>query len=158
MANKISNGATRNLVIHGGASKLSELQIREDMEHIHNLVILDVKIEKGDIYLSTNSINNASFARTCMISRRDYKGLNIEWYRDECDGPLPKPQLQAFTIPVQARKTAARRGMNPYAPLFVVEDNDNDAEDDENMGHSSGEAHEGLGIAMNWSRHTIKST
>jgi len=151
MANKISNGATRNLVIRGGTSKLSELQIREDMEHIHNLVILDVKVEKGDIYLSTNSINNSSFARTCMISRREYKGLHIEWYGDECDGPLPKPQLHSFAIPVPAKSTAAKRGMNPYAPLFVVEDSDSDAEDDGNIGRSSGEAHEGLGIAMNWS-------
>jgi len=97
------------------------------MEHIHNLVILDVKVKNADIYVSTNSINNACFARTCMISRREYKGLRVEWYPDECDGPLPKLQLQAV---VTLKTDARRKSQNPYAPLFVVEDDCNDVEGD----------------------------
>ncbi|OCK83349.1 hypothetical protein K432DRAFT_379589 [Lepidopterella palustris CBS 459.81] len=89
VANKISIGATRNLVIRGGAEKLTEECIRDDMDHIHNLVVIDVKFKDDDIYISTNSIHNALFARTCMMSRSAYKGLRIEWYPDECAAPIP---------------------------------------------------------------------
>lgn len=95
VANKISTGATRNIVIRNGASKnITESGIREDLEHIHNLVVINVAIKKGDIYISTNSVHNALFARTCMMSRSLYKGVKIEWYPDECADPLPRVQQQ----------------------------------------------------------------
>lgn len=100
VANKISIGATRNLVIRNALSKgLCETRIREDMEHIHNLVIVEVKFREGDAYVSTNSVHNCLFARTCMMSRRDYKGLRIEWYPDECAAPLPQIVPQPRSLP-----------------------------------------------------------
>ena len=94
IANKIANGATRNVIIHSALEKgLTETQIRDDMEHIHNLVIVDVTFRAGDAYVSTNSVHNALFARTCMMSRSTYKGCKIEFFRDECDVPLPAPRF-----------------------------------------------------------------
>ena len=90
--NKIQGGATRNILIrHASSNGLSAPQIRDDMEHIHNLDIIDVTFRNGDAYVSTNSVHNALFARTCMMSRTRYKGCKIEFYRDECDVPLPAP-------------------------------------------------------------------
>ena len=91
VSNKIGIGATRNLVIRGAAEKLTEVQIRNHLDHIHNLVVIDVRFERGDVFISTNSIHNALFARTCMMSRTAYKGLRIDWYPDECALPLPTP-------------------------------------------------------------------
>ena len=71
-----------------------EPQIRNDMEHIHNLVIIDVRVRSGDAYISMNSVHNALFARTCMMSRKEYKGCKIEFFPDECDVPLPPGQAK----------------------------------------------------------------
>ena len=92
MANKISIGATRNLIIRGVHPNITEQRLREDLDHIHNLVIISIFYSKGDAHLSLNSIHNALFARTCMMSRAMYKGMKIEWYPDECALPLPKQQ------------------------------------------------------------------
>ena len=95
ITNKISNGATRNIIIHTALEKgLNEGCIREDMDHIHNLVIIDITFRQGDAYVSTNSVHNALFARTCMMSRAEYKGCKVEFYRDECDVPLPIRTLE----------------------------------------------------------------
>lgn len=88
---KLANGHSRNLVIRGALGKIAEENIREDMEHIHNLVIIATVWRGSDLYISTNSVNNATFARNCMMSRLQYKGLKIEWYPDECAEPIPKP-------------------------------------------------------------------
>jgi hypothetical protein len=69
IANKISIGATRNLVIHKRNAKHTEDSIREDLEHIHNLVVIKVTLQGPDAHISTNSVHNALFARTCMMSR-----------------------------------------------------------------------------------------
>ena len=71
---------------------ITEQRLRNDMEHIHNLVVIGVNFQNGDAYLSLNSIHNALFARTCMLSRAFYKGTKIEWYPDECSQPLPTMQ------------------------------------------------------------------
>lgn len=75
-------------MIRGGARFLSEEKIRLDMDHIHNLVITDVVIDDRDVFVSTNSIEGATFAQTCMRSRKDYKGLKIDFSADECNIPL----------------------------------------------------------------------
>ncbi|SMY20835.1 unnamed protein product [Zymoseptoria tritici ST99CH_1A5] len=94
IAHKITNGATRNIRIRGAVDKgLTEDVIRDDMEHIHNLIIISVEFRKGDAFVSTNSVHNALFARTCMMSRSSYKGCKIEFYPDECDVPLPARNL-----------------------------------------------------------------
>jgi hypothetical protein len=71
---------------------VTEARIREDLEHIHNLVVISVIFDKGNAYISTNSVHNALFARSCMMSRLAYKGMRIDYYPDECAGPLPKIQ------------------------------------------------------------------
>lgn len=109
IGNKIANGATRNILIHSAIEKgLTESQIRDDMEHIHNLVIIDVVFRNGDAYVSTNSIHNALFARTCMMSRSTYKGCKIEFIRDECDVPLPTKMYvpKAIGAEKKAKKAA----------------------------------------------------
>ncbi len=80
------------MIIRGASNnnKLTEEKIRADMEHIHNLVIIAVVWRGADAYISTNSVNNAMFARTCMTSRALYKGMKIEWYPDECAQLIPE--------------------------------------------------------------------
>jgi hypothetical protein len=91
IGNKIANGATRNLLIRSAVEKgLLEPQIRNDMEHIHNLVIIDIQFRNGDAYVSMNSVHNALFARTCMMSRKEYKGCKVEFFPDQCDVELPQ--------------------------------------------------------------------
>ena len=92
VANKIAIGATRNIVIRNAHTNITEQRIRDDLDHIHNLVIVDISFEAGDIYIELNSIHNSLFARTCMMSRATYKGMKIEWYADSCAQPLPKFQ------------------------------------------------------------------
>ena len=49
-----------------------------------------------DAFVSMNSIHNALFARTCMMSRSTYKGCRIEFARDECDVSLPTKPTKVF--------------------------------------------------------------
>ncbi|KAG8530008.1 uncharacterized protein KY384_005490 [Bacidia gigantensis] len=92
VANKIGIGATRNLVIRGVHNNITEERLRDDLDHIHNLVVIEVTFERGDAFIELNSIHNSLFARTCMMSRTGYRGMKIEWYPDECSQPLPKKQ------------------------------------------------------------------
>ena len=132
MISKLANGVSRNLVIRGGASKLSEEQIREDMDHIHNLVIIAVVHRDQDIYVSTNSVNNAMFARSCMSSRAAYKGLRIDWYPDECTEPLPQKPIAASKAKPQT--AAPSPDPNRFNLLNV-----DDEEDSDRRGGSSSE-------------------
>lgn len=67
MANKIGIGATRNLVIRNASSRHTEEAIRNDLEHIHNLVVIGVTFRGQNVHINTNSVHNAMFARTCMM-------------------------------------------------------------------------------------------
>lgn len=80
-------------MIRGAQSNITEERLREDLDHIHNLVVVDFASKKGDLFISLNSIHNSLFARTCMMSRATYKGMKIEWYPDECAQPLPRMQF-----------------------------------------------------------------
>ena len=71
-------------------SNITEESIREDLDHIHNLVVISVKFKQGSAYISTNSVHNALFARSCMMSRRTYKGMRIWFSPDDCAEPLVK--------------------------------------------------------------------
>ena len=107
IANKISNGATRNILVRNALEKgLTEQRIRDDMEHIHGLVIIEITYQSGNAYVSTNSVHNALFARTCMMSRTEYKGCKIEFYPDECDVALPVRAKPPPTVPnVSSKKS-----------------------------------------------------
>lgn len=94
------------MVIRGVHPNITEERIREDLDHIHNLVIIGVAYQNGDAHIELNSIHNSLFARTCMMSRAVYKGTRIEWYPDECAQPLPKMQYlpKKENIPAQPVK------------------------------------------------------
>lgn len=89
-AHKIGLGACRNLVVRYCNPNHTERKIVDDLEHIHNLVVIHVEFIGGHCFISTNSVNAAMFARTCMMSRLKYKGSRIEWGVDECAQPLHK--------------------------------------------------------------------
>jgi hypothetical protein len=64
--------------------------IRNDLEHIHHLEVVDVTtLAGGHLLVSTNDVSLAVTARTCMSSRLKYKGSRVEFYPDECWEPLP---------------------------------------------------------------------
>jgi hypothetical protein len=127
VSNKIAGGATRNLVVRGVAGKLTTDQIREHLDHIHNLVIVDICSKNGDAYISTNSIHNALFARTCMMSRTAYKKFRVEYYPDECAEPLPQLQPKA-RVPAPHLPTKPMPIVNQYALLDTGSDVDSGSE------------------------------
>ncbi|KAL8922624.1 MAG: hypothetical protein Q9172_003498 [Xanthocarpia lactea] len=136
VASKIRIGATRNLIIRGVKPQITEQRLREDLDHIHNLIIVSVSFIEGNVYLSLNSIHNALFARTCMMSRAMYRGMKIEWYPDECALPLPKVEITARKEMVAASKPNPTPMANRFQMLNmhddVTEDGSSfgDAEDD----------------------------
>ncbi|KAI9368819.1 hypothetical protein BJX61DRAFT_194964 [Aspergillus egyptiacus] len=103
---KIGNGASRNLVIYNVNPNIHEGLIRDDLEHIHNLIVISVKFKNGNAYISTNSVHNALFARSCMMSRLTYKGMKIGFYPDECAEPLWK-------IPTGPKKATSAPSKKP---------------------------------------------
>jgi len=144
VVNKMSTGATRNLVVRNSAHKLTEDIIRKDLDHIHNLVVIHVHNFRNDVFISTNSVHNALFARTCMMSRILYRGLKLEWYADECAAPLPKSPTVSHTVssvtskPSQQVKVGATR-VPPSANRFGVLDiEDGEASDEEQRRRSNG--------------------
>lgn len=141
VADKIKSGATRNILIRNGNGKVSEEEIRTHMEHIHNLVILEIKVQDGDIYVSTNSIHNALFARTCMMSRQKYKGLKVEWYPDECAEPLvvaQRPSSARASIPERSKGQVNLT--NRFNVLNMDDDEDSDDEESEDDSEEEGAA------------------
>ncbi|CAA9966625.1 hypothetical protein PTMSG1_09984 [Pyrenophora teres f. maculata] len=131
VSNKIANGATRNLVVRGVAEKVTADQIRDHLDHIHNLVVVDIYFQKGDAYISTNSVHNALFARTCMMSRTTYKGTRIEYYPDECAEPLPRPTKSQ--IPVSRVPMKPMPVVNQYALLDTGSDDDSQSDEESYM-------------------------
>jgi hypothetical protein len=101
--------------------------IKDHLDHIHNLVVVDIVFRNGDAYVSTNSIHNALFARTCMMSRTLYKGLRIEHFADECAGPLRHVKSHVLTPPVALKSKSIT---NTYAILDTGSDLESDSEDD----------------------------
>lgn len=67
VAHKIYGGATRNFVIRNIGLKHTENSIRDDLDHIHNLVVIKLTFKGQDVHVSTNSVHNAIIARTCMM-------------------------------------------------------------------------------------------
>ncbi|OJJ01196.1 hypothetical protein ASPVEDRAFT_40750 [Aspergillus versicolor CBS 583.65] len=126
---KIGNGASRNLVIYNVNPNITEDIIRKDMEHIHNLIVISVKFKHGNAYISTNSVHNALFARSCMMSRFTYKGMKIAFYPDECAEPLP-------SIPTGPKKVAAPKKPIPLPNRFHLLSMDG-SEDEENEDHGA---------------------
>ncbi|KAL8673126.1 MAG: hypothetical protein Q9168_002458 [Polycauliona sp. 1 TL-2023] len=126
VAGKIRIGATRNLIIRSVKPNITEERLREDLDHIHNLIIISISYIDGNVYLSLNSIHNALFARTCMMSRAMYKGMKIEWYPDECALPLPKTEHTVRKEPTFTPKLKT----NPMVNRFQMLNMDDDATED----------------------------
>ncbi|KAK1595227.1 uncharacterized protein LY79DRAFT_511301 [Colletotrichum navitas] len=129
VASKIGIGATRNLVVRRCDPGLTEEGIRDDLEHIHNLVVVQVTFSGGSCHISTNSVHNAMFARTCMMSRQKYKRSRVEWDVDECAQPLEVTQ----THRVQPYVLSSKQPMNPMANRFEVLKLDANDDDEENI-------------------------
>lgn len=153
VANKIGIGATRNLIIRNVHPNITEERLRDDLDHIHNLIVIEMSFQNGDAHLSLNSIHNSLFARTCMMSRKEYKGMKIEWYPDECAQTLPKIQYipkKENLAPPPAKKADAM--MNRFQML-------NMDGDDTEEGSEEGEIVSDLSsLNINrspWNRHTI---
>lgn len=133
VANKIGIGATRNLIIRGVHPNITEDRLREDLDHIHNLIVINISFQNGDAHLSLNSIHNSLFARTCMMSRAAYKGMRIEWYPDECAQPLPRMQY----APKKDNAAQPAKKVNPMVNRFQMlnmdgtENGDEDSSDEE---------------------------
>ncbi|KAK3380367.1 hypothetical protein B0T24DRAFT_191760 [Lasiosphaeria ovina] len=127
VAGKIGSGASRNLVIRRYDGRHTEENIREDLDHIHNLIIVKIEFLGGTCYLSLNSVHNAIYARQCMMSRFKYKGTKIEWDVDECAQPLEPPPP-----PVKPRKenAALKKAPSTVANRFHLLHID-DGEEDE---------------------------
>ncbi|KAI1859968.1 uncharacterized protein JN550_011779 [Neoarthrinium moseri] len=141
VAGKISQGATRNMVIRRCDPKHTEDSVRDDLEHIHNLVVIKIEFLGGSCYIKTNSVHNAMFARTCMMSRAKYKGSRIDWDTDECEQPLesarklslPRPSPPRSSSPkyqhVSPMKKPVVKVRNRFAGLRL--DDDDDMSDEE---------------------------
>ncbi|KAG9246609.1 hypothetical protein BJ878DRAFT_496388 [Calycina marina] len=118
VANKVGIGATRNLVVRNRSPKITEASIRDDLEHIHNLVVVKVTFDDQNVYISTNSVHNSMFARTCMMSRALYKGHKVDWAEDECAGPLVKRDAPLKPAPKTVKVAPL---MNRFQPLIMDE-------------------------------------
>ncbi|KAL8647923.1 MAG: hypothetical protein Q9210_005275 [Variospora velana] len=126
VASKVASGATRNLVVHGIHPNITEKLLRDDLDHIHNLVVISVTFSGADAYLSLNSVRNSLFARTCMMSRAKYKSTRIEWYPDECALPLPKAQVENKKANASWTKPKEAPIVNRFQ-MLNVDDDDGDA-------------------------------
>ncbi|KAF4974873.1 hypothetical protein FZEAL_8274 [Fusarium zealandicum] len=110
VAFNISRGASRSFVIRKCDPNLTEKSIRIDLEHIHNLHVIKIHFVNNDCFISTSSVHTAMFARTCMMSRAEYKGSRIDWAPDECAQPLSSLPASA---PAQRRPQARARSHKP---------------------------------------------
>ncbi|MCJ1379838.1 hypothetical protein MMC17_002941 [Xylographa soralifera] len=151
VAGKIHAGASRNLIVRGVHPNITAERIREDLDHIHNLIVIDIHFHQGNAFISLNSVHNSLFARTCMMSRGAYKTARIEWYPDECAQPLPK--IQHFT----KRENVAPpvKNLNPMVNRFQMLNmdgtEDGSEEDDEVQIPDFKSLHTGL----NWTPSTV---
>ncbi|KAI0905028.1 hypothetical protein F4823DRAFT_158495 [Ustulina deusta] len=129
VANKVAAGATRNLIIRRCGAHHTEDSVREDLEHIHNLIVVKVEFIGGSCYIKTNSVHNAMFARTCMMSRAKYKGSKIEWDVDECDQPFEIIQRAPVKPHPPPAKTPVAGTRNRFDMLRLDDDDNNESDD-----------------------------
>ncbi|KAK8170721.1 hypothetical protein BC567DRAFT_164548, partial [Phyllosticta citribraziliensis] len=119
LAKKIKFGATRVLCLRNAVGFINEQRIRDDMEHIHNLFIVNIKSCGHDIFVECSSILAAEFARTCMMSRIPYRDFRIENFPDGCaQDPTVHP---GFTVS-PAKDNTLPRCNNIYSVLALDED------------------------------------
>jgi hypothetical protein len=129
----IDHGASRNLVIRRVHPNISASLIREHLDHIHNLIVIDIRFNSGNAYISTNSVHNAMFARSCMMSRTTYRGMRIEYSPDDCAQALRKGGRTPPKIEPKAPAKATGHLQNRFQMLSVdgSENSDNSDDDDD---------------------------
>jgi len=113
MLNKLAQGITRNLLLRNALNRVTEDEVRDHLEHIHNLSICHMSFKGYDLYVSTSSLIGANLARICLLSRKTYKNMRIDYFPDECAIPLPEVELRprystqaVVTRPISPRKAA----------------------------------------------------
>ncbi|KAJ9607792.1 hypothetical protein H2200_007871 [Cladophialophora chaetospira] len=117
MANRIAfSGLTRNLCIRFAKEEWTAQAIRDDLDHIHQLEIVDIFFRNGHAYISLNSIQHALTARTCMYSRLKYKRWKIDCWPDDCAQPLPNPPVKQPQYSLHVPSATAR--LNRFAALY----------------------------------------
>ena len=117
IARRINSGATRNIVVRFVKPDISSESIRQDLEHIDRLEVVGITHNDGHAFISLNGVTAAVTAKTCMASRKKYKGARIEFYPDECDQPLPSISKKQPKRP-QPTKAATVSRMNRFALLL----------------------------------------
>jgi len=127
----ISRGATRNLLLSKVPPTLTEAQIREDLDHIHNLHVEKIEMKGGSILVNLNSVCVALFARTCLMSRSSYKGIKIEFAADECAGRLPTSERKDFERKEVQEKAAPKNRFDILATAKDSEDEGGEGEEEE---------------------------
>ncbi|MCJ1390529.1 hypothetical protein MMC18_003389 [Xylographa bjoerkii] len=150
VAGKIHAGASRNLIVRGVHPNITAERIREDLDHIHNLIVIDIHFHQGDAFISLNSVHNSLFARTCMMSRGAYKTARIEWFPDECAQPLPKIQH----LP-KKENTAPVKTSNPMGNRFQMLNMDGTEDGSEEDNESEIPQFKSLHTGLNWTPSTV---
>lgn len=151
---KIAAGASRNLVLRNAAHIVKVADIRHHMEHIHKFDIIDIQVRGRDVFVYTNSVHNALFARTCMISRKPYKGLSIQFFPDECTAPLPTVQRFSATRPLS--QPVKKQASGNLFQMLSLDSNDSDEEnqphkridDDDNTIDGEGSDYDNSGVSL----------
>ncbi|KAF5021670.1 hypothetical protein F66182_6290 [Fusarium sp. NRRL 66182] len=142
VAYHVTRGATRNFVIRSRDPNLTAQNVRDDLEHIHNLHVIDIEFDKDNCFISTNSIHTAIFARTCLLSRLEYKGSRIEWAADECSqSPESLPPSTLTSTPHLEPKNnlgpavvSRKNLMGNRFKLLELTDSDDSSHDDSSQG------------------------
>ncbi|KAK8117454.1 uncharacterized protein PG998_005735 [Apiospora kogelbergensis] len=117
VAHKIVQGATRNMIIRRVDPNHTEESIRDDLEHIHHLIVIKIEFLGGSCHIKTNSVHNAMFARTCMMSRAKYKGSKIDWDVDECAQPL---RVEHRPLPPSPNTSHRPKACREHQPLCYL--------------------------------------
>ena len=118
------DGATRNLVIRFPKPEVTEQVVRDDLEHINSLEIVNVKTIQGHIYVSLSGVRQALAARGCMMHRLRYKGSRIEFWADQCAEPFPPvPKRPPFNHHQSKQQTMhSINSINRFKVLYNEDD------------------------------------
>lgn len=147
VAHKIAQRATRNLCIVNAKADVTESAVREDLDHIYRLEIVEVVAHSGDVYVSLNAIHHALTARNCLASRLRYKRTKIEFYDDECAQDLPNPTFNRVPTGPLIPPKKNNSMVNRFEMLFGDDSGSSDEEPEQMRTYVSRE--QGLGWAGN---------
>jgi hypothetical protein len=123
----------RNLLMRRCAGEFSEKQLRGHLEHIHNLEVIGIRHEEGNIIISTNSVQYANTARDCMSSRKEYCKISFDWAADECEGSVVTVVSSVKAVPTKSTGRGVSHTRAMTANIFEILDLDT------NFGSEAGE-------------------